>query len=74
MNETQCKQILDYIVKFGSITPLDAFMDIGCLRLSARIADLRHQGYNINTKLETAENRFGKPVRYARYSLQDGEA
>lgn len=33
------------------ITPLDAYLGCGCLRLAARILDLKRDGYTINTKL-----------------------
>lgn len=43
------KQILAWLKKNKSITPLDALHYIGCYRLSARIYDLRHDGHIIET-------------------------
>ena len=37
---TQCEKVLEYMKEFGSITPIEAMQDIGCMRLAARIADL----------------------------------
>ena len=34
---TQCERIILYMRKFGSITTLQAFEDIGCTRLASRI-------------------------------------
>lgn len=65
---THADKILLYMREKGSITPIDALREIGCFRLGARIYDLRARGYNINTKMETHEGRFG-PVTFARYSL-----
>lgn len=65
---TQCKQILDYLQEKGSITPLEALLEIGCMRLSARILDLRKLGWNIRT-ITTTQN--GK--KFARYILVEGE-
>lgn len=65
---TQCKQILEYMQNKGSITPLEALMEIGCMRLSARILDLRKLGWNIRT-ITTTHN--GK--KFARYILVEGE-
>ena len=66
---TQCQEILNYMEREGSITPLDALREFGCMRLASRITDLKRQGYPIARKMETSKNRAGKSVRYARYSL-----
>jgi len=34
-----------------SITPLDALRDFGCMRLGARIFQLKQQGYNIKSEM-----------------------
>ena len=68
---TQYEKILDYMQRFGSITPLDAFKDLGIIRLSARIYDMRKDGITIYGKYETSKNRFGEKVRYMRYSLKE---
>ena len=44
---TQCEKILDYMRLNGSITPLDALREFGCMRLASRITDLKAQGYDI---------------------------
>lgn len=69
MKETQCDMILRYMRTHGSITTFDAY-EMGCTRLSARIADLRRKGQVIRSTSEMGRNRFGKPVSYARYSLE----
>ena len=66
----QCNKILDYIEREGSITPLDALREFGCMRLASRITDLKRRGYAITKEMETAKNRDGEPVRYARYKLE----
>lgn len=37
---SQKKMVLDYITEFGSITPIDAFRDLGVTRLSAVVLKL----------------------------------
>lgn len=69
VKHSQCDEILLYLQECGSITPLDALREFSCLRLGARIWDLRHKGYTISSSIETAKNRFGKPVHYARHTL-----
>lgn len=68
---SQKQMILRYMREEGSITPLDAIREFGCLRLGARIWDLKNQdGVPIKSEMETHKNRYGKSVQYARYSLE----
>ena len=74
MKQSQCEKILDYIDRFGSITTLQAFTDLGCTRLASRICDLRQKGYAIADKQEKSKNRFGETVHYKRYYIaKEGE-
>lgn len=66
---TQCEKVLEYMKDFGSITPLEAMQDIGCMRLAARIADLREQGHPIGRRMKTSKNRYGRDVTFAEYYL-----
>jgi hypothetical protein len=61
--KSQNDKILAYIKRRGSITALDA-VRFGCLRLAARISDLRDMGIQIDSKLETKRKKT-----YARYTL-----
>lgn len=70
---SQKKMVLDYIREFGSITPLDAFRDLGITRLSAIVFRLKEDGHDINRAIEMGKNRFGNRTRYARYSFGKGE-
>jgi len=70
---SQKKMVLDYITEFGSITPLDAFRDLGITRLSAIVFRLREEGHDIDKAIEIGKNRFGNLTRYARYSFGKGE-
>lgn len=64
--ETQNEQILQWLMKRRSITPLEALHMFGCLRLAARIFDLRADGHNIETqRIEVGDD--GKQV--AQYRL-----
>jgi hypothetical protein len=66
---TQCEKVLEYMKDFGSITPIEAMQDIGCMRLAARIADLREQGHPIGRRMKTSKNRYGRDVTFAEYYL-----
>lgn len=64
--KSQESQILKALKKGRRITPLDALMEWGCMRLSARIYDLREQGYMVMTEIvATAKNKH-----VARYYLE----
>ena len=64
---TQNEMILDHLKMFGSITPMKAIEEYGCLRLAARISDLKDKGYYIRTDHISRKNRFGKTVTFAKY-------
>ncbi len=66
MSQTQA--ILE-MLKRGPVTPLDALQEAGCLRLAARIADLRQAGIDIET--EDYKTPTGKHV--ARYKLKEAD-
>lgn len=68
--KSQEDKILDYMAVHGSITPKHAYHNIGCLRLSARIYDLRERGYEIDSKRER-DKKSG--AVYCRYSLTEGD-
>lgn len=63
---TQKIQILEFMRAGNSITPLDALRKFGCMRLGARIYDLKQEGHVIRTQLVKDEN---SGARYARYAL-----
>lgn len=62
----QTAQILNWLKKGKSLTPLQALQKFDCFRLGARIWDLRHAGHNIITEPHTTPT--GKIV--AKYSLK----
>lgn len=74
---TQLREIRQQLETFGWIDKRTALEICDCDRLGARIWDLRHDPVdpmNIETVIETKQNRFGHPVRYATYRLIREEA
>lgn len=58
---TQTEMVLDYIQKHGAITPLEALTELGCMRLGARVWELRHAGLPIERAMvEAGGKRFAK--------------
>lgn len=68
---TQEERVLDYMQRFGSITTLDAFNDIGITRLSAKIFNLKKQGYTIIDETIKVKNRFGEEGHVKKYMLAE---
>jgi hypothetical protein len=62
--KNQTTRILRYLKTGRGITPLSAFTRFKCMRLAARIEELRDSGVRINSRMM---NRGGK--RFACYSL-----
>lgn len=60
---TQADAILNWL-QHDPITPAEALREFGCMRLAARIADLKAKGHQIYTEI-VSEN--GK--EFARYHL-----
>lgn len=63
-------RVLNYILEFGSITTRDAFIDLGCTRLSEYIRQLKLD-YDIQDTRETGINRYGERVFYKRYFIKE---
>lgn len=68
---TQCEDVVKYMQDFGSINPAQAISDLGIYRLAARISDLKRDGYCISKRTVKGKNRYGKPVCFAEYRLEE---
>ena len=62
--KSQTQQIEKHLLKGGKLTPLLALSKFGCFRLSARINDLRNDGYPVETRMIVKNGK-----RIAEYSL-----
>lgn len=71
---TQAERVTRYMHHFGSITRVQALMDLGIANLPAVIDDLRHKhGYNIITEEVEGLNRYEQKITYARYRFAESE-
>ena len=70
--KTQREAIIEYIETFGSITPMEAFADLGITKLATRISEMRKDGMTFNIEMVSTKNRYGKTVNYAKYSFAEG--
>ena len=55
---SQKERIIEYINKFGSITSLQAYVDLGITQLGARIDGLERDGYSFYKEWKESKNRF----------------
>lgn len=63
----QADRIIAYMKEHGGITSLDASRDIGCMRLGARIFEIKERGIEVKSEFINVENRFGEICRVKRY-------
>ncbi len=70
---THYDRVLQYLQDFGEITSWDAIREFGNTRLSATIYLLRKDGWQIKTEFKADKNRYGDPVSYAVYKLEQGD-
>lgn len=66
---TQAERIREYMHDFGSITPMDAFRDLGITKLATRISEMRAAGEVIIGEPVSFENRYGEKRKFMRYWL-----
>ena len=70
---TQCDRILRHMKDYGSIDPMVAIKEYGCMRLASRIADLKGMGHEIVAERTKGENRYGEATSYCVYRLINKE-
>lgn len=68
---TQKERILEYLKTHDGITPLQALDLFGCMRLGARIADLKAEGHKIEKTMISVKKEDGRPKQYACYHLEE---
>jgi len=69
MSTSQCQKILKHLIRYGRITSMQAFEKYGCTRLSARIADLKAMGVDIETQMIYKKNADGEHIHYGVYRI-----
>lgn len=69
MMTPQQTQVMNYILEYGSITPMEAFYDLGITKLATRVSELKRFGYKFDQEMIANKNRFGVAVHYMKYSF-----
>lgn len=52
------------------VSVLDAWKIIGACQVYDLVLKLRNKGYLVNTRMTRGVDRYGKPVRFAKYYLE----
>lgn len=68
MSKTQNDKLLAALRR-GPMTALDIYRDLGIMRASARVYDLRRAGHDVRSRNITVPNRDGTPCHVAEYRL-----
>ena len=69
---TQEQRVIQYIETYGSISPLEAFRDLGITKIATIVSRLTLQcGMTFYKAYLPAYNRFGEVVYYMRYWLDE---
>ena len=69
MSSSQTQRILKYMLQHRKITARTAIDKFNCLRLAARIADLKAMGIGIESTLVYKKNKDGETIHFAEYRL-----
>lgn len=64
---TQEDKVFNYIKQHGSITQLQALMDIGVMRLASRVCDMKKAGLDISKRMIQVTARDGSKCYVAQY-------
>ena len=71
---TQRDAVLTYLGTHGSITPMEAFSELGITKLATVVSRMiRVEGMRIKKTPVTLTTRYGRPTTFMKYSL-DTEA
>ena len=69
---TQDERVIKYINDFGSISPMEAFMDLGVTKLATIVSRLRKEKNMVFfQEYLPATNRYGEKCYYMRYWLDE---
>lgn len=64
------ERILKYMKDFGSITTFEAFLELGCTRLSEYIRQIRID-HKVADEWIYTKNRYGRRIKYKKFWLED---
>ena len=69
----QAERVIAYLNRYGTITQMDALMDLGIMRLASRISEIQKDGTRIASRYVTVTNRHGEKCQIKEYRLAEGQ-
>lgn len=69
MEKSQADKILSHLRTGLPLTPAEAYRRYGCLRLAARIFELRQAGYDVRDDLIPVDTQHGGVAHVAAYYM-----
>jgi hypothetical protein len=71
--QTQYQRLVELLLEQW-VSPLDAMKEAGCMRLAARINDIRNDPdiprfYKLEDRWAHTKNKFGDKIKYKEYRL-----
>lgn len=70
-NGSQENMILEYIKDHGSITNLEALLNLGIMQCPARIFGLKRRGVKIETRKKKVIDRYNQTKTIVEYYIKD---
>ena len=67
---SQREDILDHLRNRGPLTGAEAYHLFGCMRLPARVSDLRDEGWPIKSRFIAVTTRDGRRTHCAQYYIE----
>ena len=67
---TQHQRIINYASAHKSITPMEAFLNLGITKLATRVGEIERKGLaRFERSRMTTLNRYGEDAMYFKYTL-----
>lgn len=66
---TQANRVLHWLKNYETLTQLEAWRELGVMRLASRIDELRKAGHKIESKRVDVYNRWDEKCSIVAYSL-----
>ena len=70
---TQNEMLID-LMKQGWVSPAMALAGAGCMRLAARVWDIKRMGYKVISRTVKGRSRAGKTTVYKEYRIKEEAA
>ena len=67
-------QELISLMRQGWVSPQMALQGVGCMRLAARVSDIKRMGYHVVSRYVTETGRGGKKIRFKEYRIKEEAA